>query len=444
MAVQETTGLAGTSRTSFFGRLKTDFMPVWDDHVHSKTVVAEVIAKKKGVMGGYESLGSVLTNFPQSAGIAKFEGATLPTAYGSSYMQPILHARDIYGVLEWTGNVERAARKGDKYAWARPRQEDIDRADKQFRLNFARMLYLGPYQIMGTQNGALAGSVATLHGRDSRTSAAADLWKFGAHYMRVNMEVDTVDTASITGSAQAGAALRITAIDKSTPSAPTITLSATTGTPGDGDYYIPFDSRRTSPSTTISNYAGPNGLMQVVDDGSIYTTLYDLARTGTSNPTLRGLRGTNGGSLRAFTEDLIVLQMDRVADEGTGDECDTILADRSARREYIKESKGDRRFEPVQTEKGFSKLMFNSGGTLLPFKVDRDCPPGIMFLLESGGFGWLEQSAMGPIDDQAERFVGNKDAHQIITHKSGNMKTMAPYNNATIEDIIYDVDAATA
>src|SRR5688572_13429623 len=329
MAVQESSGVTGTSRSSFFGRMKTDFMPVWDDHVHSKTVVAEIVAKKKGVMGGYESLGSILTNFPQSAGIAKFEYADMPTAYGSSYAQPILHARNMYSALQWSGDVERAARKGDKYAWARPRQEDIDRADKQMRLNFARMLYLGPYQLLATQNGALAGSVATLHGRDSRTSAAADLWKFGAHYLRVNMEVDTVDTASITGSPQAGAALRITAIDKSTPSAPTITLSATTGTPGDGDLYIPFDSRRTSPSTTITNYAGFNGLMQIVDDGSIYTTLYDLTRTGTSNPTLRGLRGTNSGSLRAFTEDMIVLATDRVADEGTGDEPDVILADRS-------------------------------------------------------------------------------------------------------------------
>src|SRR3990167_694532 len=193
-AVTETTGLAGQSRNNYTNRFKIDFMAEWDQHIHTKTKVAELIAKKKGKMGGFESLGSVIPGLPQSAGLFQFEGATLPDPRAGSYINPKLHARDVYTRLRWTGNVERAARGGDKYAWRAPRKQDINGADEQMRINLARCLYLGPAQPIGLASAA-ADTSLTMYSRNSRRSNLDDLWKFGAHYLRVGQSISLVDAS---------------------------------------------------------------------------------------------------------------------------------------------------------------------------------------------------------------------------------------------------------
>ena len=460
-AVTESTGIAGQSRNSFTNRFKLDFMKSWDDHVHTGTVVASHIAKKKGTMGGFESIGEVVTSLPQSAGIAKFEGFNLPTPRVGESINPKLHARDIYSRLRWTGQVERAARGGDKYAWKQPRQKDIKDADTQFRLNFARMLYLGSYQPMATVASFNDGTnVATLYSRNARRSSSDDLWKFGSHYLRVNMAVDYIlaqgaavqltDTPTVALATTNGAECYITAIDNSDLSAPTITLSGhdEANDPADEAIIIPFHSRRGGALNTdlgasdITQYAGVNGLMQIATDATIYSYLYDLARS--SNPTLNGLRNRDaGGAPRSFQEDLITLAVDNIADNGTGDEPTMLLCHRAVRREYLKENKGDRRFKEIQTEKGFGQLVFHAGDALLPVVTDRDCPPGVMFVLKESDYGWLSQSELGPIDESSERFVADVDAREVILHKSGNIVCEAPFNSGTIEDIAFDVTDVT-
>lgn len=469
MAIYETPLTAGTGRTTFTNRLKTQFLPVADDHVHTKVTLPKLIAKKGGKMGGLESLTSVRDTLPQSAGIALFEDDTLFSPRAATYFQPKLHARDLYTRLRWTGQVERSARGAGEFAWAGPRQEDLMGAVKQFEINFARMLYLGPFQPLATvasYSDTGAGTI-TLSGRDSRTSAADDMWKFGAHYLRKNMPIDWVNSSGsavdLDGNPVSGATppaeYYVLTIDNSDPTAPTITTgrsgaaanpSAAGGTdPNAEAIIIPFGSRRTNmaaggsaaASDDVTMYAGVNGLMQMVTDSTVYAKLYDLSRT--TYPSLQGLRNTFSGTLRPFSEDLIALGVDRIADDGRGEEPNILLMHRSVRREYVKESKGDRRFKEVQTEKGYGKLVFNAGGTLLDVETDRDCPPGIVFILMTKDFKWLEQKPMGPVDEGSERFVPDKDSREIIVHKSGNAMTDSPFNNGTIEDITYDTDALT-
>ena len=238
----------------------------------------------------------------------------------------------------------------------------------------------------------------------------------------------------------------ITAIDNSDPSNPTFTFGNPSATdPNDEALVIPAGSRfiastpTDDPGTDVTKYAGVNGLMQMVTDETIYSKLYDLDRA--TYTSLNGLRNKSaGGTARPFEEDYLTLAVDRIADEGTGDEPDNVLCDRSGRREYLKESKGDRRFKEVQTEKGFGQLTFHAGDAMLPIKTDRDCPPGIFFVLKASDFKWLEESPMGPIDD-GDRFVANADAHEVIIHKSGNVFTPKPHNNGTVEDIDFRLRA---
>lgn len=451
MALYDTPSLAGNSRANFEQRLKTQFFEKWDDHVHKKHPIVKMLASKKGTMGGKESLGSVMDTLPQSAGIALFEGADLPSPTASDYFQPILHARDLYIRLRWTGQVERAARGGNKFAWAAPRAEDVKAATDQFLLNYARMLYLGPYQPLATVASYNDGTdVVTVDDRDSRNSSA--LWAFGTHYLRKNMEVDYVtsltgDPVLADGSTGDSGAATITA-----KTATTVTLSRSGESatdPADGDLIVPWGSRRVDlnglggAATDVTYYAGINGLMQIAGDRDIYAKLYDLARS--TYTTLEGVHNTNGGSTRVFEEDLISIVVDQIVDNGTGDEPDCLVMHRSVRREYVRQLTADRRFMPVVAGSGFegdNKLTFTAGDAELPIQTDRDCPPGLAFVLNKKDFGWYEQSALGEIG--GERFVANKDAHEQIWHKSGNIVCEKPFNNGIIDDIAYDVDALTS
>lgn len=461
MTVYETPSVAGQSRSSFFGRLKTDFLPKWDDHVHKDTVLPSLIAQKKGTMGGYESLGSILTAFPQSAGIFQFEDETLPTPRVGTYIQPIVHARGCFTRLRWTLEVELAAQRGDRHAWAKPRMEDMKKADDQMRLNFARNLYLGPYQpcaIVSAFNGT---TTWTLYGRNARTSNADDFAKFGSHYLRVNQSIDFVNASggAVDYSGQAlwaqgtGVAAPsepyITAIDNSDPTAPTLTLSvdpsaASVADPADESLIFPWASRRSAvdPGTDLSRYAGMNGLLQICQDNRIYANLYDLVKGDYSSLNGKVNRDAAGVS-RAFDEDYVTLTVDECSDEGVGDEPTNLLMHRSVRREYVKDTKGDRRFQAVQTEKGFGKLTFHAGDSMLPVTTDRDCVPGLIFVLNTRDWYYLEQSPLGPVDSQKERFVDGKAAHEIVLHKSGNVVCETPFNNGMIDDITFNVSDLT-
>jgi hypothetical protein len=434
--------VTGTGRSSFAGRLKTDFLKKWDDHVHKKTPIVSKVAQKKGTMGGKESLGSVATALPQSAGVALMEGHSLPTPDAGTYIQPYLHARDLYMRLRWSGQVERAARRGDKHAWAQPRKEDIKNGTSQFMINFARMLYLGRYQLLGEVSTGSATN-PTLYGRDARTSAAADFWKFGTHYLRVGMEIDWVTSVTGTG-VNDGTPHTITAIDNSTPSAPTITYTdAGTDVTAD-DWIIPFDSRGSTitSANNSSEFSGVSGVLEYASDLNTYAAVYDIARA--AGDTISGVHNTNSGTTRAFDENLIALVVDQVVDNGVGDSPDYLCMHSSVRREYVKQTAGDRRFAPTQDVKGYSaKLMFNAGDSELPLMVDRDCPPGMAIVLNSKDWGWLSQSDMGSPDSTGERFVADQDAREVVMHKSGNCFCETPFNNGIIDDITYDVDALT-
>ena len=459
--VNEIGSLGGQSRNSFLGRLKEEFIPGWEDHVHTKVIISGLIAPKRGTMGGRRSLTSVMTAYPQSTGIALFEGDTLPTPSVGTYANPSIMARNIYSRLRWTGNVERAARKGDKVAWAGPRAEDLRTSRLQWELNFARMLYLGPEQRLA-KIASVANNVLTLYGRDTRTSAVADLAKFGTHYLRQNMSVSH-SAATFTdvlpdtnaGDQSADDESYISALNASTPSITILRKNGEGGGVGDSNgfptlgvadqWIIPWRSRLDTVGSDDadydSNFAGVNGLMNLCVNSTIKAYVYGLARS--SYPTLSAQMVNNSGTVRPFNEDYISLGVDQIYDNGTGDEPDTILCHRSVRREFVKEVKGDRRFAEVQSKRGFGpKLQFISGDVPLPIVTDRDCMPGVMWVLESEGFGWFSESEMQMVDD-GERFVANQDAHEIVMHKSGNLATKKPHNNAMIDDIQYSTSGLT-
>lgn len=454
MPANEITGsyLAGQGRSSFGNRSHDEYLPVMEDHVHTGRPLPKLIAKKRGTMGGKRSLTSIINAYPASMGISLFEYDDQPTPRSPTYFNPEIISRRDFGRMRWTWEVQIMARKGKSVAWAEPKAEDMRVGRIQFELNFARKLYLGPYQVMGTVTGAPAGAVYTLYSRDSRNSQNDNRHKYGAHWLRVGMSLGHV--AANAGAVDAGGSLvdsnvtaggayqnerYITAIDKSNEAAPTFTLDAAfTSATGDESVIVPFRSRVDAPgadgANTDSNFAGPNGLHNIVATTGRKT--YYLGVSRTTYPSMSGWVDDRAGALTPFNEDRISFAVDKTNDDGTGDDPDTMLCHRSIRREYVKETKGDRRFDAVLKTKGWApRLAFEAGDVLLPIMTDRDCPPNLMYALETEGFGWLSEADLQSLEE-GERFVQNKAAHEIILVKSGNCMHWKPHNNVVIEDIM--------
>lgn len=468
--IEATPSGGGQWRSTFLGRLKEEFVPAWEDHVHTKLVIAKIIASKKGTMGGRRQLSSVMASYPQSSGIALGENDDMPTPRVGTYFNPSIFSRAIYSRLRWTGHVERATRKGDKVSWATARTEDLRTSRIQFEINFARMLYLGPYQVLATVKSIDTGTDPdniTLYNRNDRNSQANGRNRYGAHYLRVGMPVMHVDDSGgnvlvggdpVSGdnyANSAGTERYVAAIDAS-GSDPVITVRRGAGqssdtsdfatAPGANSILIPFRSRfdmidGSDDADYDSQFHGPNGLMNMAVDSTVKSHVFGQSRT--TYPSLNAFMVNNGSSgVRAFNEDYIVNAVDQITDDGTGDDPDVIVCHKSVRREYVKEIKGDRRFPEVITNRGFSTLKQTVGDVALPLQTDRDCMPGVMWVLESAGFGWFSEADLSMVDD-GERFVSNKDGHEILMVKAGNGITKKPHNNAMVDDILYSVTGLT-
>ena len=470
MSVTEVTGIAGTGRESFDGLMKDWYGPMWEDHVNSNTKVlaATGLGKTRGKMGGRRVLNAVVDQYPSSAGVAHMENATITDPASSNAFQPELISRSVYVRLRWTGEVEDAARGGDKAVFAGPRATELRLARKQYAVNKGRMAILGPRQILGEIASLTASGSDDVGGvmdaRNTRTSAAANFNKFGTHYLKKGMMFDVV--ATTTGDARGatgvdGGSGKFVLASASGDAYTLETAIATSATikPTANDFIIPWGSRRVGASgagaAEASYYAGYNGLNNLMLDASIYANIYGMARS--AQPTLEGNRQTNSGTGRNMNDLLLILAIDKIVEEGSGEEPDTLYLNTAIRREVIQHigmgnayvasgSAGteNRRFAPVVTNSGYAKLALVVGDKSMTYDTDRDCPPGMVYILRKGTMGYLSNRTLSSIDKTPERYVTNKDAHEVILAERGNFFCSSPWTNGSLEDINFDVSALTA
>jgi hypothetical protein len=282
----------------------------------------------------------------------------------------------------------------------------------------------------------------------------------GSHYIRIGMGIhytaaNDADDTDYDDHVLADQDQQITVVnvDASDATAPKVYVDKSNAVSGFTDaaqysFVHPFAHARhyTDGSHTAANkesvYAGINGLSNLITDSDLYTSMYAQTRSSYSD-VLDGQRHHDSGNNRAFTERYVEMAMDNVSDNGTGEDPKFALCHRSARREVVKELRNLRQFPVVLTESGAARLTFRNGDAMVPYIVDKDCPPGIFWLVENSAFGWLTQSGMGPLASGSTRFVDKKDAYAIVMHMSGNGYTQSPYSNATVEDISYAVGDLT-
>ena len=484
MAISEisstTTGWnGGTGREAMDGLMKDWYGTLWEDHVNTQAKCLSLtgLGKVRGKMGGRRVLSAVIDQYPQSAGVAHFENASIVEPLSANAFQPELISRSLYVRLRWTGEVEDMARAGDKAVFAGPRATELRLARKQYAVNKCRMAILGPQQVMGVSSSATAEDsspvTVTMHVRNDRTSHATHFHKFGTHYFKKGMVLDHGATAAgnpvmnPTGLAKAdftSNAWEVTGVTSTTVEF----TSSNAGNISDPHhnsniYHFPWGSRRTGAGSDDSSYdsyhAGYNGLNNLMLDDNIYGWVYGLERSATY-PTLDGNRQVDGSAAaRNFNDLLLILAIDNIVEEGSGEEPDTMYLNSAVRREVIQHlgmgnaptfnqnaagsEQQARRFAPVQTTSGYAKLAIVAGDRSMTYDTDRDCPPGMIYLLRKGTMGYLSNRSLSSVDKTPERYVADKDAHEIVMAERGNFFCTSPWTNGTLEDIDFDVSAIT-
>lgn len=447
MTINEATISDGQSRRAFEYREKDDYFEAWEDHFNDSIVIVGITGQKRGTLAGKKSLTSISDSYPQSMGMSLFEDSDLPDPTVGTGFKPEIFTRYMLGRLRWTWAVELLARGGQRGAWKAPRAEDSKQGRITFNLNAARKHYLGTVDILGTVSDGTDDDDPVLYGRDGRSEALSSRWKFGKHYIRKNMRIQLVAPSG--GAVDAygpmiGTARNVDGFDLSDPDAPVLDLS---GDPGDVEQYtliIPAGSRRNTDNTDAddfdSDFASINGLLAglIVDESYKEYTL-NVSRS--SYPTMNGwvFAGETPGDLRAFGEAFIEIADDTITDEGPGDDADVFLCHKSMRREYLREVKGMRMFGEILAKRGYAaNLVFQAGDTPLKIVTDRDCPPGLIFLINSDSHGSFVEAEMQQIDE-GERFVDNKASHEIVIGRSFNNACKMPQSNAVIGDFLFAV-----
>ena len=478
MAISEISGIAGTGRESMDGLMKDWYGTKWEDHVNTtaKCLALTGLGKVRGRMGGRRVLSAVIDSYPQSAGVAHFENASIVEPTSLTAFQPELISRSNYIRLRWTGEVEDMARAGDKAAFAGPRATELRLARKQYAVNKCRMAILGPQQVMGVSTSATTQDVSpltvTMHVRNDRTSAAAHFHKFGTHYFKKGMVLDFSTTAAgnpslnTTGLAKAdfsSNAWEVTGVTSTTVEFTSSASGSIVDPHHQGTFLFPWGSRRTGAGSDDSSYdsyhAGYNGLNNLMLDDGIYGWVYGLER-GATYTTLDGNRQVDGSAAnRNFNDLLLILAIDNIVEEGSGEEPDTMYLNSAVRREVIQHlgmgnaptynqnaagtEQQARRFAPVQTTSGYAKLAIVAGDRSMTYDTDRDCPPGMIYLLRKGTMGYLSNRTLSSVDKTPERYVADKDAHEIVMAERGNFFCTSPWTNGTLEDIDFDVSSIT-
>lgn len=467
MTVNEITGITGGSRNAFIGAFKEKYLPQWPDAQNDEQQLLALLGKKTGgMLGGRRALTTVMYNYVQSAGMPLPEDRTAATATAPSFQQLELMARRLQGRVRLTGHAHDAAKAGDSVSYVKPMAEQLRTMRKQWFKNKNRMLHNGSLDIMTTLSATTAASgVCVTVGRNSRTSGADTRWAQGVRQLRVGMSVAFV--ASAAGVAvpfgNPYAAMTTVANERKilsiSPSADggSFTVGTTADVAGMAAnieandtpaLVIPWGSRSetlatgTDDADADSELYGMNGLGNLVVDAGERINVYGQSRT--TYPFLEGIVADESGVLVPWDEDQITLVLDLMADgiyfNDEGVDCSVM--DRGVRREFIRDVKGERRFDAVISKRGWGRLQFTADDQPIPIYVDSQCLPQVMHLLSKKSFGYFEETPPHNPDD-GERFVEGKDAKELWVVESGNFGNKSPASNGKKEDILASMTALT-
>ncbi len=277
-----------------------------------------------------------LVRFGVNGGVAAgSEDGALPEAHGSLYTLLTTTLKNLFGTIEISDKAIRSS-STDQGAFINLLDEEMESLVRSASYNMSRMLF-------GDGSGKL-GKVATASGTKCTVD---DVTNFTD-----GMQVDLYN-----GSNKVETNILIKAVDRDAKS---LVLSKSITAEAGYDFYAA--GSRNSELTGL---------------GSIFSTasLYNNSRT--DNAWLKPYTK----EVEELTEDEIQLAIDKV-EEKSGGKINFIMCSWGVRRQLVKLLSQYHKAETLELEGGYKAISFNG----IPVVVDRFCPKGTMFLLNTDDF----------------------------------------------------------
>lgn len=358
---------------------------------------------------------------PQGGG-AISENEDLPGAGNSSVVNMELAMKYHYYTARLSAQVMDAA-SSDVGAFADAVKTELNGIRSQLEEDLAI------HGLFGDGSGAIA-EVAAASGYNSGTGVITFkgqplVSQNGTRNLRKNMYIQT--WAAKSGGTVNGVHTKISAVNSGT------TATAGTGLAiANGDYVFRSVTAGVDPRNKVIM-----GLRGIVDNTTYVSTFQNVSRI--TNPSLQANVLGNGGTLRAWTPDL----MDEAAMEGVlnggGKSPSAIYSPLEIQRRAAAYLRADRQFDmSVKTlDGGYKAVTWTTPERQLPWFWDRFCIPNrVDFVCEEDLFLAIQQDiGFADNDGRTWRYTDRKDAVEAWLRTWRNLGARACNNHTSLQDI---------
>lgn len=377
----------------------------------------EIVALKRITRSGSgvtNEVGGKYVTFPihtrRNAGIgSRFESEALPTPGQQGHAAARVGLKYAYGGVQLTGQAISLS-DTDAKAFAKALDNEVEGLKNDLKKDMNRQVY-------GSGNGAIA--VAT----GANTGAVVPV--ADARYFQIGMVCDTQ-----TGTTVDNTGLIVASVDL-TPGANTVTFTTTPGTAtANNDIIV-----RKGSGVAAAGNRELTGLAAIVDDSG---TLYNI--NPSTEPEWKATVNSNGGTLRALSESLMINMVDSIRTKGGS--TTLILQSLGVRRAYFNLLSQLR--QTVNTQEftgGFSGLAFTTDRGEIPVVADVDAPLNKQWFINEDALTYYRDEDWHFIDrdgsmwKQVRDNSGDYDAYYARMVEYHELGTDRRNSHGVIEDI---------
>jgi hypothetical protein len=347
----------GASLANLDQALREDYQPGVREELNNANVLLAQVEKNERDVEGRRAVLSLHVTRNSGVG-ARLEGGIKPTAGNQGYAEERVPLKTNMAVVTFTQEVILQT-KTDKGSFVRAVDSELTRAKDDLKRDVNRQLW-------GTTDGVIATAGTTTASTTVQLAAATPLSAMRELEVGMYIDLGTVAAPQTVASNR-----QITAVDSVNK---TITISGAAVTTTSSHKVFRTGLNATSSAnnvelTGVQSIVATSGTLFNVDPAT-----YPVWATPTAS------FNTSGGSI---SENAVTKVQDNIA-IASGQEADLIISSYGVRRAYATLLTTNKRFvNTVDLKGGFKGLDVSNGGSPTALVVDRDCPDGTMWLLNT-------------------------------------------------------------
>ena len=373
-------------------------------------------------VGGSTSFRSMdeLESLP-GAKTARWKLSTIPTKTAAAQFSISQQAMD--------------AAKGQEKAWISTQAEAQSDLVEQFALRMSQMFYRDGTGAVARVNGA-PGATSFVVFDDQATNSGRT---FGFKYIEEDMDLSA--SANVTAGDKVCERNFSGRVSRKTESTLTVTVDPGTGDLATTDYLFIGTKNATSKNRDFM------GLMGIIDDGNILASLQGIDRTAAGNEFWKGNLYTSianadlENSFRIAYDDI----MRRSSKKGGGGKPNAILTSYGVFRRFSNSIIPGRRFTAAAESQvyttGVREMNWVAGpGKEIPLEVDRDCPKGCAFMLDTDSLAMASLAEPGWLDGDGDLLKWDTGllSYVGVYYTFGELVCYGPNRNALLTGITED------